>query len=160
MNKRSTQPHTTVTVQTGSWKGEIDEEIAPLIREMWVAGIETTMSCQEDGWGLVWIMFPDEVDLVTFLNMVAEYEEGPDTLYNRMNPRWRDPQSGSAWEYEIMPTDLALVEEDHDEDSSTRERHDGVSDFFFHYSVRFPRCDLPRVVEHVTRHNRQTAVVG
>lgn len=35
------------------------EGIAPLVREMWIAGIETHMSCQEDGGDKVWIAFPD-----------------------------------------------------------------------------------------------------
>lgn len=48
--------HRQVTVRVGPWCEEIDEQIAPLIREMWIAGIETSMSCQ-DGWGKVWLQF-------------------------------------------------------------------------------------------------------
>jgi hypothetical protein len=143
--------HTTVTVQVGALNEEIDELIAPLIREIWIAGIETHMSCQGDEAGSVWICFHDEADMIAFLNVVAEYEEGADTLYNRMNPRWHDsPSSPDAWTFDLIPHDCGL-----DWDSADRESHDGHPDFFFAFSVRFPRCDLPTLFERLKRHNQR-----
>src|SRR5687767_5497311 len=51
--------HCTVPIRD-PWSGEvedIDEGIAPLIRELWAARIPTNMSCQQDGSGYVWIAF-------------------------------------------------------------------------------------------------------
>lgn len=39
--------HRAIRVCVGEMDELIDEEIAPLIRELWLAGIETHMSCQE-----------------------------------------------------------------------------------------------------------------
>jgi hypothetical protein len=146
--------HKAITVEVGSWREEIDEAIAPLIHAIWLAGIETVMSCQGNGRGPVWIAFPDEANLVAFLNCVAEYEGGVDTLYNRMNPRWTGKTSLKPWEYEIYPVDAAFYEEDSDDDGDSPERHLDPPDFFFFYSVRFPRGDLPVVLERMKRHNR------
>jgi len=73
--------HRAVVVCVGNMKEEIDEQLAPLIRESWKAGIQTIMSCQETDPGLAWIDFESVNDLVKFLNIVALYEAGVDTLY-------------------------------------------------------------------------------
>lgn len=76
--------HETVLVREGDMEAEIDVKIAPLVREVWKAGIETNMSCQEDGFGLVWLEFPGEKELLSFLAIVVNrYEEGRDSVYNR-----------------------------------------------------------------------------
>jgi hypothetical protein len=148
--KKDKGMHSTVTVQVGPLKEEIDELIAPLIREIWIAGIETDMSCQGDEAGSVWICFPDETNLIMFLNVVAQYEEGANTLYNRINPRWQDLLSSpDAWTFELIPHDCGL-----DWDNADCESHDGHPDFFFAYSLRFPRSDLTTLFERLKRHNQ------
>ncbi len=103
--------HRQVTVQVGDWQAEIDEGIAPLIQEIWRAGIETFMSCQQDFHGWIWIQFADVKNAVAFLNVVAPYEEateGPDTLYSRMHHWFPNHGPISNWLYELDVQDHAF----------------------------------------------------
>jgi len=154
MDHSASRHHAAVTVRVGQRSAEIDTAIAPLIREIWKVGIDTFMSCQEDGWGKVWICFPDLVDLVRFLNIVARYEPGTETIYNRMNPQLLCSDSKPAWDYELHPNDSALLlSESGDEQEAAA--YDGPADFFFTLSLRFPPCDLPTVLSRLRQHNRR-----
>ena len=69
-------------------------------------GVARTLSADL---GLVWIEFPTEQDLGSFLDIVAEYRPGADSLYNHMNSRLRGTTAPELdWVYEINPSDLAL----------------------------------------------------
>jgi len=148
--------HAAVLVQVGSWKAEIDMAIAPLIREMWIAGIETSMSCQEDADGKVWIEFPDLHDLVKFLNITAQYEAGAVTLYNRMNYLLPLSDPSLAWDYGLFPADASLVWPDAN-DSDGPFGYEEPPDFYFTFYVRFPVTDLFIVCERLLDHNRRSA---
>lgn len=87
--------HATLVVKVGDQKEEIDEMIAPLIRELWIAGISTAMSCQEEYRETAWIEFHFIDELERFLNIVAEYDAGGHSLYaqdrrTRLQPRRRE----------------------------------------------------------------------
>ncbi len=151
------QNHKTVAVQVGSCRAEIDEEIAPLIREMWIAGIETYMSCQQDGWGLVWIQFPEAAGLVDFLNIVTKYERGANTLYNRMVHEWTNNTSTSEWIYEVFPDDLAFNRDAPQGERAIQDEHDGQPYFHLDFCVRFPQCDLPIVLRRMKQYNARPA---
>src|SRR4051812_1833359 len=87
-------PHKQVRVKVGDWEADIDEELAPLIEELWEANIETSTSCQESRPGFASIEFDSMDDLCAFMNIVGEY--GPpdeDNLYSRMN--WRSKHAES-----------------------------------------------------------------
>jgi transcriptional regulator with XRE-family HTH domain len=140
------EPHKEVVVQVGDKKAEIDEVIAPLIREVWIAGIRTVMSCQQDVFGRVWIMFPDPENAVAFLNIVGQkFEEGSESLYVRMNDYCSSCGHIPKWVYNVGVSDLR--------------RMDGIvppdypADFTIHVSVRFPQRDLPTVVRRLQEHN-------
>jgi len=145
--------HKAVYVRVGDQEAEIDAAIAPLIREMWEAGIETVMSCQEDGNGLVWIEFPSEEDLANFLDMVADYDPDPNALYNRIVHDFTgaiDPE----WIIEVSPVDFGAEWLTDDDDNTVDISHSGTTDLGFWYSVRFPPSDLPVVLKRVRRYNR------
>ncbi len=148
--------HRTVPVRIGPWHADIDEAIAPLIREMWIAGIETEMSCQQDGFGKVWISFTELADLVRFLNIVAEYEVGATTLYNRMNPRLRLDDMNLAWEYEMFVDDSALILVESHAEMPDEYDYDEPPHFYFTFSVRFPPSDLSRVLARMKWHNQES----
>ena len=135
--------HKTVLVRVGGNEEQIDAEIAPLIAEIWRAGIETVMSCQDSPAGFVWIEFPSDMDARLFLDAVTEYEDGPDTLYNRIAHVWHVGPETEAffWIYDTFPEDTSL-----DYGSDGVVSHTGAPDFCFSYSVRFPRTDLPTVL--------------
>src|SRR6266540_6661346 len=60
--------HKQAHIQHGEIEADVDERIAPLIVELWRAGVTTRMSCQEFGEydgppSGVWIVFPTESDV-------------------------------------------------------------------------------------------------
>jgi hypothetical protein len=65
-------------------KVRIDEGIAPLIAELWKAGIKTTMSCEENRPGVMWILFPHTWFAELFLTAVA-------------------PSNVLKWDYKLHP---------------------------------------------------------
>jgi hypothetical protein len=135
-------------------QASIDEDMASLIGELWKAGIVTVTSCEENRPGIAWIQFATAEDAACFLDIVVRYEEGDDTLYNWVTGRWarEHPPAASRWGYALLPEDLALHAEV-DEDDSVDEWHDGVPEFVFSVSVRFPRTDLGIVLERMMQHN-------
>ena len=146
--------HATVVVEVGDQAASIDVDIAPLIRELWRARICTSKSCQENRPGIVWIQFPTERDAATFLGIVAEYEKGIDTLYNRIANVWKSEHVKLAfWEYKVHPTDLSLQLESDESDQSRNESHQGISEFVFSVSIRFPKEDVSVLIERLRQHN-------
>jgi hypothetical protein len=142
--------HEAVLVREGDMEAEIDVKIAPLVREIWRAGIETYMSCQEDGFGLVWLEFPGEKELLSFLGIVVDrYEEGRDSLYNRSVGEFCPTYPNSSWEFDMRPLDYAL----HDECGDEEVWHEGEPDIAFLHSVRFPPADLPLLLRRLRKHN-------
>ena len=110
MMKRNMETyHKQVRVRANGQDAYVDEGIAPLIREMWRAGIRTQMSCQEDGFGLVWLNFDCPLEAAKFMNIVAEYEEEPNSLYQRMLGHYAEV--ADTWEYDVLPEDFNLIEE-------------------------------------------------
>jgi hypothetical protein len=138
--------HRAVKVCVGRMREEIDERIAPLVREIWKAGIRTIMSCQETEPGIAWIEFDSVADLIRFLNVVAQYEEGVDTLYNRINRRRVGPTSTSCWEFQLNLLDCGFSPQDDD-------RYEGPADFLVSVGVYFPQGDLPVLVRRMKHHN-------
>jgi len=82
-----TRPRPTERVVVGGWDEEIDVEIAPLIRSLWEAGIETVMSCQDTGNGWVWIEFADLEGLEEFVTIVVQMVSESSSLAK--NITWR-----------------------------------------------------------------------
>jgi len=136
----SQRRHKTVLVEIGPWKEEVDELLAPLIAAMWEREIETNMSCQEVEPGIAWIEFASVSDLIEFLNCVADYEPGVDTLYNRINYRLTGATSAPVWEYQLNPLDVSEGDE-----------RQPPPDFLFTAGLYFPRCDLPTLLTRLKR---------
>lgn len=129
------RPHPTIIVEVGSWREEIDVALAPLIREIWKAGIETMMSCQEVEPGIAWIAFPAVEELFHFLNLVTRYEPEVDTLYNRIHHQRTGPMSAPVWDYQLNLMDIFEGQEE--------QTSDGLVCFHATVGVRFPTTDIP-----------------
>ena len=153
MNDQKDRTHRAVLVEVGKYSELIDELIAPLIQELWRAGIRTLMSCQGAEDDKIWIAFNEAEQLARFLNIAAEYEVGSETLYNRIcfNKPYADLEQ--LWEFELFPIDAAHFDAEKRCAAEKEEFYDGPSDFFFTYSVRFPRSDLATVFERFTLYN-------
>jgi hypothetical protein len=141
VENRDSRPHPTVIVEVGPWREEIDEALAPLIRETWRAGIETMMCCQEVDPGIAWIEFESVEELYRFLNLVAHYEPGVDTLYNRIYDERVGPASAAAWQYQLNLMDIF---EDQEEQTVY-----GLACFTATVGLCFPVTDIPVLLERL-----------
>lgn len=145
--------HKTVHVRVGNHEAAIDEKIAPLIREIWTAGIETVNSCEDNKPGIVWVQFASSEGCAVFLDIISRYTDCDESefLYRRVLQR-----ESRNWEYALHPNDYSL-DEWLDDDDVVNESHSGVSNFGFSVSVRFPVTDLPILVERLSRFNLAVA---
>jgi hypothetical protein len=148
--------HKQVLVEYGHERAFVDEGMAPLILALWQNGISTTLSCQENKPGIAWVQFLTPLDAKSFLDIVAEYEEGVETLYNRITNNWGYDDgrelSVPPWEYTTCPWDLARSPEPDENDETVEEYHDGKPAFLFLISVRFPVSDLPVILDRLQHH--------
>ena len=148
--------HKTVLVRWKDQSAYIDKRIAPLILELWKAEIATVNSCEENRPGWMWIEFLYVTDAERFLNIVARYEHGIRSFYNRIRQAWEfgDRPLTDAWEYDVYPFDLSV--EETEVDGAISESSSGPSDFVFSMCVRFPRSDYHKLLYRMRRYNRGT----
>ena len=147
--------HEKVRVRHGSQKADVDKQIAPLIREMWKAGIETYQSCQDNPAGWVWIQFESNHELQRFLNIVGDYEPALGSMHDRIRhgyDRLTGPRVGQ-WRYVVTVDDFAVEEVDTD-GGSVQESYAGLPDFRALIAVHFPHYDLVEVLKRMRRFNR------
>ena len=128
--------HATTRVSVKNLEADIDVDIASLIREMWLAGIETTLSCQENPAGWVWIEFLKLDDMHRFLTAVADGGTEPDPLFARV--AWESLNPKTWWEYEILPEVVGSLS----------------SQICLSVSIRFPRADRVEVQRRLEMFNR------
>jgi hypothetical protein len=138
--------HPQVHVKVGPLEADVDEELAPLITEMWRADVETVMSCQQhdtpefekNGLPTSWVwlyMYAPHAE--NFCSIVAgEYREGKENLYQRVVA---EKNSKRNWWYDGHPTNMADKGE--------------PAEIMFDVSVRFPREDLPEVLKRMRKFN-------
>jgi hypothetical protein len=147
--------HKTVSVSSGDLVADIDEKIAPLIKRLWDLGLQTSNSCEDNvpqGW--VWIEFDSCSDAQRFLNLVADYSEDRNSLYNRIRQGWDSDDDELFWKYDVIPNDLGVAMDlvvDEDGDESIDETFLGKSDFIFSVSIRFPQTDLEQVMKSLNK---------
>ena len=139
VSDQNVRSHSAVIVAVGPWREEIDEDLAPLIREIWKAGIETLMSCQETEPGIAWIEFDSIPELLRFLDLITTYEPGVDTLYNRIHHQLTGPMSAPTWEYQLNLMDMFEGQEE--------QLIDQRACFDATVGVYFPQTDIPRLVD-------------
>ncbi|MFO0802851.1 MAG: hypothetical protein U0791_06975 [Gemmataceae bacterium] len=140
--------HATLVVKVGDQKEEIDEMIAPLIRELWIAGISTAMSCQEEYRETAWIEFHFIDELERFLNIVAEYDAGGHSLYARIAGHGCSHAVVKSWSYVLTPLDIG----DNIGDDAIEKRR---VKFEFTANVYIPHQDIPILVERLATYNRR-----
>lgn len=148
--------HKTAVVKWEHREAEIDEEIAPLVLELWKAEIETVNSCQDNfPKGYVWIQFGSAGDAEKFLDIVVtKFASGRHSLYQRVLGTWDctglEPKD---WEYSTHLDDCNLTFIPDDDSVSVTERHGGNPCFHFTLSIRFPGRDLKVVTERMKLYN-------
>ncbi len=154
--------HPQVRIAHGERAADVDKALAPLILELWRAGLDTVMSCQRHMTGRVWIQFDSADAAETFLNIVAPYDPGLNSLYDR----------AGSWYFGSMhevsgPLSLLALEQlrglTPDEREAVWQYHATVRDlapddaaercFAIYVSVLFPRSDLKTVLRRMRTHN-------
>jgi hypothetical protein len=135
-----TTQHKQVLVCVGHRWADVDEGIAPLIEQIWLADIDTALSCHENQPGLVWIFFPSPGGARRFLNIVAPYERDADSVYQRVLRS--DYDSPQAWIIDAFHEDL--LEDEH---------HQRRQKWTFSVSIRFPKSDMPVLMARLRQHN-------
>ena len=103
----NTGPHSTVSIIYKDEQIEVDEMIAPLITEVWKAGIGTWMSCQEVDKGIAWVEFESVDDLLKLVNIVISYDVDVNSPYNRIE--WDRNLLGMTlpdWEFRFSVMDI------------------------------------------------------
>ncbi len=167
--------HPATVVSLGGRTAEVDVGLAPLVLELWRAGIGTIHSCQDVGEniaalaaklphlepvarrqaGRASIGFAELVGLMSFQDALAN--AGPrDGFYERML-HWASPD---AWQCVIGIRDPGLDDPDSDgakgppaPDGTPRSRLEAAS-----FQVRFPASDIEDATERLRRHNRHETV--
>ena len=135
-----TTEHKQVPVSVGHRWSDVDEGLAPMIEQIWLADIDTALSCQENQPGIVWIFFRSASGARRFLNIVAQYEREADSVYQRVLRS--DDDSPQAWSIDAFHEDL--LEDEH---------HQRRRRWTFSVSIRFPRSDMPVLMARLRQHN-------
>jgi len=135
--------HKQVRVRVGHREADVDEGISELIEQLWLADIGTGLSCEENQPGIVWIDFDSPRDARRFLTIAVKFDPQVDSLY------WR--ATGPEWRYDIHLWDYALFGEEFDQ-------HPGRTEFGFNVSIRFPRTDMPVLLERLKRYNSRRSL--
>lgn len=141
------EKHKQVKVRVGKRKADIDEGIVPLIEELWKAGIETSVSCQQNREGLVWIQFLDADEARKFLKIIARLEKGKSTLGDRITG-----DASTTWYFDLYVDDMNLSMAI----DKTTLQNSGDPYMGFQLSIRFPPQDLPVVLDRLRAHNRDS----
>ena len=112
---------------------EVDEGISELLGVLWLLRIETSLSCEENKPGIVWIVFSSMDDYQRFLNTLANVDYG---FY------LNEIESSENWSASIWPWNLSeKIDEDKGEIVPT-----GPPEILCSVSVRFPKEMYPRIL--------------
>jgi hypothetical protein len=154
--------HEQVEIEWRGIRAEVDVELAPLILEMWKAGVATVLSCQENRPGIAWIAFPAADFATGFLDLVAVHPGEDDapaaddapygaTLYRRI----AGCGSIGDWQYALFPENYGVREKI--VKGKLVETCTGPANFEFLVSVRFPRTDIPLILKRLQAVNAARA---
>ena len=141
----SNRSHAPVLVEVGEQREEIDEMVAPLIREIWIAGLSTANSCQEEYRETAWIEFQFVDELEKFVNIVAEYDASGHSMYARIGGNGCSHAAAKSWSYALSPLDMG------------NDGEDGARSVNFGFTARayIPHHDIPILVERLAAYNRR-----
>ena len=115
-------------------KTSVDEGIAPLLRAMWDVGIDTTLSCQENVLGSIWIEFEEPDDALYFAHIVmADKDLRNAVLYGH-------------WKWNMNLGDIS-------EDELGNPGEEPCPNIFV--SVRFPPTHYDRILSLVTEYGNK-----
>jgi len=136
-NSGTGRRHKTVRVENV----DIDVKLAPLIKEIWAAGIRTSMSCEDNvPANYCWIEFTDQNELARFLDAVTNNLSSADDTEVLLGSRIQQltNEFELQWLYQYNPIF----------DERTKKMTTEIS-------VRFPCSDLECVWRCMQKHNNK-----
>ncbi|MEO5679042.1 MAG: hypothetical protein ABIS47_05165 [Acidimicrobiales bacterium] len=164
--------HPATLISHGAWSAEVDVELAPLVLQIWKAGIPTIHSCQDVGENIATLThrlphladvarrergraslgFADVDGLLSFHDLLANAGLRDD-FYERLL-HWASP---AAWQCTIGLRDLGLEEDEvpRAPDGTPSSRLAAVS-----FQVRLPRADIAEATARLERHHRGEEAAG
>ena len=146
----SRQPHRQVKLHYNHELVEIDEDLAPLIQEIWRANIKTIMCCQEVQDGIAWIEFESIRDMLKFLNLTVNFDgDHKDSLYNRVYTQNLSGTLLPDWEYQINLMDIG----EHDPDRQVG----GNVLFEATVGIYFPQHDISHLLKQLSEINQNSS---
>lgn len=135
--------HRQVRIRVNGRDARVDEGIAPLLREMWRADVDTWMSCENQGkmpgftcdvtWVYLGAGFAQR--FLSIVAGVAALRTDLHNLHDRMYDAPCEEEEGMWWRF----------------DASTVPIRDGM---LLMVGIRFPTTDLPGVTEIMGAYNR------
>lgn len=139
----SNHPTKRVLYRPGKYYAKIDELLAPLIKEMWKAGIETNESCQHVNYrdGKAWISLDDVADFQKLTRIVLTPDEKDKLTQHASIYSGAETYFDEEWLAQVH-AEVYQPEEDPD-------------DWEFVYSVDwyFPQEDIPELVKRLRAYN-------
>jgi hypothetical protein len=150
----STKPtieHKTVELKHNRLKVEIDQKIAPLIREIWKSSIDTINSCENNiPENYIWIQFPSAQDFEKFIKIIFENNGTDDSEFmsclERLTNHQYNPTLENRWIIDINFEDNLFNYE-------TEETNETCEQIDIEISVRFPEKDLDFVYNKFLEYN-------
>ena len=115
---------------------QVDTKLAPLIKEMWKAGLATWSSHNRNMYYYVSIELASFEDFIRFLNIVGTGDEADEGLRARLV---MDDSLAKHWIYDLHVRDFYRSSDPH---------------FAVGVDVKFPRPDLPLVLKRLKKYNR------
>lgn len=150
--------HRQVHIALGELSAEVDERLAPLILELWRAGIKTALSCQQHLTSKAWIAFTTADDAKRFLDIIcsgdvrhrawARRESWYFGAWDKTATSLPEPHTGhpAGWEFHVSPFD----------DDRTGDR----PSFRLVINVLLPRRDVKIVLQRLREFNAEAAALN
>jgi len=128
----------------------IDKNIAPLIYELWKAGINIANACEDndsmyENDACIWIEFWDDQNFYKFLNILFFGEPTNTDFYKR--GQQSHIHHKFKWNYYTC-IDTKIVE-----NNKMFIKHNLVDNAYVSHGVRFPRLDYAEVLKRVCEYN-------
>lgn len=146
--------HKTIPLKYRGELVEIDEQIAPLMSQIWKAKITTLNSCQDNvPSGYIWIQFDSSRDCDQFLTIIFKNQDinSPAVIpiYKRAMHPYNHKLSGH-WEYRV---NLESLEQNDSEESEDLTTFNPILLVGTAVSVRFPQQDLDFIYQRFLEYN-------
>jgi hypothetical protein len=126
-------PHKKIHIKHGQMQDDFDEEIAPLILNLWKLNITVMDGCQEVDPGWSFLEFVSSLDLENFLDLVSEPSSDSDSIHSKIE----NSEHSQNWEPDIQITDFG-------------HENPKFSNYHVHVYLRFPKSDIPGISKKIS----------